>query len=89
MNTRIRYSVNGDLLKSVKDFQHPSNGARYSVTINKVENSFIVVDEMSNDVVKTGSGTNLHQTKIAAKIALARLGISFESEKRNITRQSA
>lgn len=84
MNTRIRYVADetGNVLRSVKDFQHPDNGARYSVTLNKTNNTFFIRDEMGDALVTGGSGANLHQTKIAAKKALEKLGISFATEKR-------
>lgn len=83
MNTRIRYKNTDGTLKSVKSFQHPTNGGRFSVTINSADNTFIIRDEMADRAVSNGSGTNLHRTKIAAKNALMDLGIEFGEETRS------
>ncbi len=82
MSTRIRYTKNLGVLKSVKEFQHPTNGGRFSVEINPLDNSYTIKDEMAEMVMTTGRGKTLNKAKMAAKEELAKLGISFESETR-------
>lgn len=82
MNTRIRYSKTDNTLRSVKDFQHPTNGGRFSISIDTTTLTFFVRDEMAEQTVKTGTGKSLSQVKIFAKRALQDLGIQFDSEVR-------
>jgi hypothetical protein len=82
MSTRIRYSKGAGVLKSVKQFQHPTNGGRFSIEINPLDNGYTVKDEIAEIVVASGNAKTLSRAKIAAKEALANLGISFESETR-------
>lgn len=84
MPTRIRYFNTNEpsVIQSVKTYQHPNNGARYKVKINRESLQFFVVEDMSDTIVATGRAVNLHQVKIKAKRILKELGISFEDEER-------
>jgi hypothetical protein len=84
MPTRIRYFNTNEptIIQSVKTYQHPNNGARYKVKIDKEKLQYFVVEDMSETIVATGRAVNLHQVKIKAKKMLVELGISFEYEAR-------
>ncbi len=87
-STRIRYLVKSDgLLQSVKTFAHETSGARYFVQINQKEDSFRIVEELSNTEVASSKACNLHQLKIKAKAKLQELGIVFGSEERTKANQ--
>lgn len=82
MNTRIRYSTNEGILKSVKTFVHPTNGGRFRVEINPVSLQFLITDTTADMEVVSGKASNLHSVKIAAKNALVELGVVFQAEAR-------
>lgn len=82
MSLRIRYFdlAEAGKFQSVKMFQHPTNGARYKIFLNTVENEWVVVDDVSDIVAASGRNVNLSKMKQAAKEALVQLGCQFESE---------
>lgn len=84
MNTRIRYQKTSQegVLRSVKKFQHTTNGARYVVFIRPESLEYLVVNDVTDIIEVSGRAVNLHQVKIKAKDALKGLGISFEGESR-------
>lgn len=82
MSTRIRYSKNGNQLISVKAFQHPTNGGRFSVIIDSTTFNWTVRDNMAEMTAMSGTAGSLNRAKIFAKQALQELGINFETEER-------
>src|SRR4051812_18022822 len=75
---RIKYRPDGNsphLHRSIKKFPHPTNGAVFSIVINTQDNTFQIVDELVKMVAAEGKGSGFHKTLIAAKNALASLGI--------------
>lgn len=82
-SSRIRYSKMDDTkMKSVKTFNHVSNGARYDVILDTKESQWLVLDAGSGIVAASGHQTSMHKAKIEAKKALVELGIIFDKEVR-------
>lgn len=82
MSLRVRYTTLAEegKFQSVKMFQHPTNGARYKVFLNTVDNEWMVVDDISDITAVSGRDVNLSRMKKAAKQALVELGVEFETE---------
>lgn len=83
-SSRIRYSkLDDNKMKSVKTFNHTTNGARYDVILNVTDSQWLVLDAQSGLVAASGHQTSLHKMKIEAKKSLAALGIEFSKEQRD------
>ena len=84
-STRIRYLDKKDgTLVSQKRFHHPTEGGQYQVVLNPSELSYTIVEALSETVAYTGKACSLHKIKIASKAKLQELGISFDTEERDI-----
>lgn len=85
MNARIRYVKLGEHggFQTTRMYNHPTNGARYKVWLNTMENEWQVIDDVSELVSVSGRDVNLGRMKKAAKEALIVLGIEFETETGN------
>ncbi len=85
-STRIRYQKTSEpgILVSTKQFQHPTNGARYQVSLDEANQKFTISEVMSNTVVAEGRAVNNHQVRINGKKKLEELGISFGEEQRTV-----
>jgi len=79
MSTRIRYGKDG---LSTSKFFHPTNGARYLVKLDTENKQWMILDDASGLVARSGYQSNLALMKKEAKKALQELGIEFESETR-------
>lgn len=83
---RIRYQVvegEDGVVKSVQIFQHPNNGAQFSVFLNIPQLKYIIFDEVAGLPVVNGEAKSLQMLKIKAKKHLVKLGIdSFTKEGR-------
>lgn len=84
---RIRYlkTQSPNVLKSTQIYRHPTNGGQYRVVLDLNSKSWSVVDATTNAVAETGTGPSVALVKIAARNALANLGIVLEIESRNRT----
>jgi len=85
MSNRIRYAKTDQpyILRSVKDYQHPTNGGRFYILLNEEKLAFKIYDDVAEMVAVQGTAVSLHKLKIAAKDALVKLGIGgFEKEER-------
>jgi len=90
---RIRYnemvdestgSPNG-LMRSARNYQHPTNGAQYFVVLNPSTFEFKIFDAvagMDAGIVFEGKGSSSHKMKLLAKNTLIRLGVGFPEERR-------
>lgn len=84
-SSRIRYSkIDDTKMKSVKTFNHETNGGRFDVILNLSESQWLVLDAGSGLVAASGHQTSLHKMKIEAKKALTELGIAFDKEQRGV-----
>lgn len=85
MNSRIRYQPSATdtnaQLSSQRTFD--VNGVQYRVHINTLDNTYEIHNDVTNQIVATGTGTSLHSVKMKAKVALKGLGVTFEPEKRD------
>jgi hypothetical protein len=85
---RIRYAKTSEehRQKSVKSYQHPTNGGRFTVRLHLDESKFVVWDEVANMEASSGVVDNdtedFHYLKKEAKNALVKLGIPFQDEGR-------
>lgn len=82
---RIRYgkaNVKG-LNRSVKTYNHPTNGARYYVLLNAANNTWSIVDESNHIKVVEGSASTHYKMKIEARDGLEKLGVLLVVEGRN------
>lgn len=74
---RIRYGKYGNnLLRSVKLFYHPTNGAQYYIVLNENTLEFEIYDVMAGNCgpAATGMAVNKHQLRIKAKNVIESLG---------------
>lgn len=86
---RIRYRENKEalpgVLKSVRCFENPKDGARYRIELNLNDNTWMVIDDIVDALAANGTAKSPHKLKIAAKEALEQLlGESFSKEDRGI-----
>lgn len=78
----VKTDVEG-MLRSTRTFNHPTNGGRYFVKLNTLDNSFEIVDDAAQKVVSSGVGGTPHGVKIMIRKELALLGLdNGEKEKR-------
>ena len=86
MNTRIRYFETNEenVIQSVKTFQHPNEGSRFKVLINKTQLKYTIMEDTINKEVASGRACNLHQVKMKAKSHLIALGIPFAKEEERV-----
>ena len=85
MSQRIRYGkVVDGITRSVKTFNHPTNGEKYIITLDETNKKFVITEAQTNLELASGAACNLHQVKIKAKKALENLlGFVFEVEDRS------
>lgn len=83
MSTRIRY-INGPNIGELTSLRIFSNdkGREFKARIFHGGKSGAVLDAVDDSIVDTVTGTSSHQTKIALKEALSRLGVNFGAESR-------
>lgn len=86
MNTRIRYfdTNEAEVIQSVKTFQHPNEGSRFKVLIDKKQLKYTIMEDTINKEVASGRACNLHQVKMKAKSHLVALGIPFAKEEERV-----
>lgn len=84
MAKRIRYKKTkySHVIESLNKYQHPSDGSRYLIRIDKKELRYYVIEDNSEIIVATAGATSPHKLKLKAKKILESLGISFEDESR-------
>ncbi len=82
---RIRYTKTQDpqVLQSKNVYHHPSNGGRYRVNLHLGQGKWLILDDASGTIALTGDEQHPHKLKIAARDALASLGIPFQVENRD------
>lgn len=90
MSERIRYeatNIEKTQWKSVKAYQHPTNGARFRILVDKIESKWTILDEVGERVASTGHKT--HEVKLLkdAREGLEQLGVTLHTEKRSPRRK--
>lgn len=81
---RIRYTQpnQSGILRSVKTYCHPTNGARYKVLLDMKGHKWSIVDDASERVAASGIRVHPHKIRIDARDALAALGVLLPVETR-------
>lgn len=84
--TRIKYKGKADdkMQESAILYYHPTNGAKYKIVLNNVDNTFAIFDVNAENMppVKTGKGVNRLKNMMAARDALETFGFEFTREPR-------
>jgi len=83
MNQRIRYNKTSPAVYESKT-SYVATNSMFKVYLNTNDNSFSIVNIETQDIAATGTSkkSDLTSLKIAAKLALAKLGVVFKTEKR-------
>jgi hypothetical protein len=66
----------------MRTYQHPTNGARYRVSLNTKEHQWMVIDYVSELIASSGRITHPVKLRLQARKGLEKLGVVLDNDVR-------